>query len=84
MSKKNKPIYKVGDEVKIDIIEVKKDINVAESFIEYIPMHNRNNLFITKVFSKEYTDMPHMYQINEIFNLQENEIILVQEVKNES
>ena len=78
MEKRNRPLYRVGDEIKVDINEVKKDEYVADSFIKYIPKHNENDLFITKVFSKEYSKKEHMYQINGLFNLQENEIILIE------
>jgi len=79
-----KPKYKIGDKIKINKEEVEKDKKVCQEFINYIPMHNKKDLFITKVMSKEYSNGNHLYQINALFNLQESEVILIERcVENE-
>lgn len=82
---RNKPIYGVGDKIMINLEEVKKDIKVAKSFIDYIPKHNDTDLFITKVYDSMYFGIPNNYLINDLFRLHENEIILVEKsVQNEN
>lgn len=74
---RNKPVYKVGDKILINLEEVIKDTKVAQSFIDYIPKHNESDLFITKVYDSMYSEIPNNYLINDLFRLHENEILLV-------